>query len=100
MRPAPPSSHLSESQSSLASETGTSSADPQPGTPPWPDPKSPGEYQAAPADPLPSAPPRPSSLPQLAYAAECYMMCVILCFLSTVPGTGGTGVNPTLACDE
>ncbi|XP_077605837.1 rab effector Noc2 isoform X1 [Crocuta crocuta] len=41
MRPAPQSSHLSESQSSLASETGTSSADPQPGTPPWPDPKSP-----------------------------------------------------------
>uniref|UniRef100_A0A452TYP8 Rabphilin 3A like (without C2 domains) n=1 Tax=Ursus maritimus TaxID=29073 RepID=A0A452TYP8_URSMA len=33
--------HLSGSQSSLASETGTGSADPQLGTPPWPDPKSP-----------------------------------------------------------
>lgn len=44
-RPSP----LSGSQSSLASETGTSSADPQ-GTSPWPDPKSPGEYQAAPSN--------------------------------------------------
>ncbi|EFB17954.1 hypothetical protein PANDA_006489, partial [Ailuropoda melanoleuca] len=44
-------SHLSGSQSSLASETGTGSADPQLGTPPWPDPKSPGEYQAAPSNP-------------------------------------------------
>ncbi|XP_045840424.1 rab effector Noc2 isoform X2 [Meles meles] len=40
-RPSP----LSGSQSSLASETGTSSADPQ-GTPPWPDPKSPGKRPA------------------------------------------------------
>lgn len=46
-------SHLSGSQSSLASETGTGSADPQLGTPPWPDPKSPGEYQAAPSNPPP-----------------------------------------------
>ncbi|XP_027965027.1 rab effector Noc2 isoform X2 [Eumetopias jubatus] len=35
--------HLLGSQNSLASETGTGSADPQPGTPPWPDPKSPGK---------------------------------------------------------
>ncbi|XP_036196841.1 rab effector Noc2 isoform X1 [Myotis myotis] len=34
-----PPSHLSGSQSSLASEAGTGSADPQRGTPPWPDPK-------------------------------------------------------------
>ncbi|XP_044104130.1 rab effector Noc2 isoform X1 [Neovison vison] len=40
-RPSP----LSGSQSSLASETGTSSADPQ-GTSPWPDPKSPGKRPA------------------------------------------------------
>ncbi|XP_059236335.1 rab effector Noc2 isoform X3 [Mustela nigripes] len=40
-RPSP----LSRSQSSLASETGTSSADPQ-GTSPWPDPKSPGKRPA------------------------------------------------------
>lgn len=38
-----PPSHLSGSQSSLASETGTSSGDPQRGTPPWPDPKGPGK---------------------------------------------------------
>nr|XP_021559697.1 rab effector Noc2 [Neomonachus schauinslandi] len=36
-------SHLLGSQNSLASETRTSSADPQPGTPPWQDPKSPGK---------------------------------------------------------
>lgn len=54
-------SHLSGSQSSLASETGTGSADPQLGTPPWPDPKSPGEYQAAPSNP----PPPPFCLPMV-----------------------------------
>lgn len=39
-----PPSLLSGSQSSLASETGAGSADPQSGTPPWPEPKGPGEY--------------------------------------------------------
>ncbi|XP_045346446.1 rab effector Noc2 isoform X4 [Leopardus geoffroyi] len=43
MRPACQPSHLSESQRNLASETGTGSADPQLGTPPWPDPKGPGK---------------------------------------------------------
>lgn len=44
-------SHLSGSQSSLASETGTGSADPQRGTPPWPDPKGPSEYPATSSTP-------------------------------------------------
>ncbi|XP_014645204.1 PREDICTED: rab effector Noc2 isoform X3 [Ceratotherium simum simum] len=39
-----PPSHLSGSQSSLASETGMGSADLQGGTPPWPDPKGPSNY--------------------------------------------------------
>ncbi|XP_046936610.1 rab effector Noc2 isoform X5 [Lynx rufus] len=43
MRPTCQPSHLSESQRNLASETGTGSADPQLGTPPWPDPKGPGK---------------------------------------------------------
>ncbi|XP_054565057.1 rab effector Noc2 isoform X2 [Eptesicus fuscus] len=43
MEVTPPPSHLSGSQSSLASETGTGSADPQRGTPPWPDPKGPSK---------------------------------------------------------
>ncbi|XP_047400584.1 rab effector Noc2 isoform X2 [Sciurus carolinensis] len=38
-----PPSLLSGSQSSLASETGMGSADPQWGTPPWPEPKGPGK---------------------------------------------------------
>uniref|UniRef100_A0A9L0JSM1 Rab effector Noc2 n=2 Tax=Equus asinus TaxID=9793 RepID=A0A9L0JSM1_EQUAS len=38
-----PPSHLSGSQSSLASETGMGSADLQGGTPPWPDPKGAGK---------------------------------------------------------
>lgn len=42
----PPPGHLSGSQSSLASETGPGSADPQRGTPPRPDPKGPSEYPA------------------------------------------------------
>ena len=67
-------SHLSGSQSSLASETGTGSADPQLGTPPWPDPKSPGEYQAAPSNP--PAPPSSasrlsSSLTRSTQTGEC-----------------------------
>ncbi|XP_047615239.1 rab effector Noc2 isoform X4 [Phacochoerus africanus] len=41
MGPSHPPSHLSGSQSSLASEAGTGAADPQVGTPPWPDPKGP-----------------------------------------------------------
>lgn len=41
--PSRPPSHLSGSQSSLASEAGTGAADPQVGTPPWPDPKGPGK---------------------------------------------------------
>ncbi|XP_022365250.1 rab effector Noc2 [Enhydra lutris kenyoni] len=45
MGPPRQSSPLSGSQSSLASETGTSSADPQ-GTSAWPDPKSPGKRPA------------------------------------------------------
>ncbi|XP_036264392.1 rab effector Noc2 isoform X2 [Pipistrellus kuhlii] len=44
----PPPSRLSGSQSSLASEPGTSSADPQRGTPPWPDPKGPSKKPAWP----------------------------------------------------
>uniref|UniRef100_A0A8D1S3U9 RabBD domain-containing protein n=1 Tax=Sus scrofa TaxID=9823 RepID=A0A8D1S3U9_PIG len=43
MGPSRPPSHLSGSQSSLASEAGTGAADPQVGTPPWPDPKGPGK---------------------------------------------------------
>ncbi|XP_032313396.1 rab effector Noc2 isoform X2 [Camelus dromedarius] len=43
MGPTRPPSHLSGSQSSLASEAGTGSADPQWGTQPWPDPKGPGK---------------------------------------------------------
>lgn len=46
-----PPSHLSGSQSSLASETGTSSAEPPRGTPPWPDPKGPSEYPATSSTP-------------------------------------------------
>nr|XP_019595110.1 PREDICTED: rab effector Noc2 isoform X2 [Rhinolophus sinicus] len=38
-----PPSHLSGSQSSLASEIGTGPTDPQRGTPPWPDPKGPSK---------------------------------------------------------
>ncbi|XP_036123973.1 rab effector Noc2 isoform X1 [Molossus molossus] len=43
MELARPPSHLSGSQSSLASEPGTGSADPQRGTPPCPDPKGPSK---------------------------------------------------------
>uniref|UniRef100_A0A8I3NSQ8 Rabphilin 3A like (without C2 domains) n=2 Tax=Canis lupus familiaris TaxID=9615 RepID=A0A8I3NSQ8_CANLF len=43
MGPARRPSHLSGSQSSLASETGMGSADPQLGTPSWPDPKGPSK---------------------------------------------------------
>lgn len=48
-----PPSHLSGSQSSLASETGMGSADLQGGTPPWPDPKGAGEYHTTPSNQLP-----------------------------------------------
>lgn len=51
-----PPSHLSGSQSSLASETGTGSADPQRGTPPCPDPKGPGEYPATSSNPPTTSP--------------------------------------------
>uniref|UniRef100_A0A671EKA7 Rabphilin 3A like (without C2 domains) n=1 Tax=Rhinolophus ferrumequinum TaxID=59479 RepID=A0A671EKA7_RHIFE len=57
-----PPSHLSGSQSSLASEVGTGPTDPQRGTPPWPDPKGPSEYPAAASYPLSSS---PSSAPPL-----------------------------------
>ncbi|XP_019505945.1 PREDICTED: rab effector Noc2 [Hipposideros armiger] len=51
-----PPSHLSGSQSSLASESGTGPTDPQRGTPPWPDPKGSSEYPAAASNPLTSSP--------------------------------------------
>lgn len=68
-----PPSHLSGSQSSLASEAGTGSADPQRGTPPWPDPKGSSEYPATSSTPhylslllpLPQGPPLLLSPPKL-----------------------------------
>uniref|UniRef100_A0A1D5QXH5 Rab effector Noc2 n=1 Tax=Macaca mulatta TaxID=9544 RepID=A0A1D5QXH5_MACMU len=57
-----PLGHLSGSQSSLASEMGTGSADPQGGTLPQADPKGPGEYPAAVFSPLLPPRPRPLSL--------------------------------------
>lgn len=57
-----PPGHLSGSQSSLASEMGTGSADPQGGTLPQADPKGPGEYPAAVFSPLLPPRPRPLSL--------------------------------------
>lgn len=60
MGPACPPSRLSGSQSSLASETGTSATDPQGGTPPRPEPRVPGEYCLGSACPAASLSPPPS----------------------------------------
>lgn len=75
MGPARRPSHLSGSQSSLASETGMGSADPQLGTPSSPDPKGPSEYQAIPSN-LPASPSSASScsssfLTQSTQTGEC-----------------------------
>lgn len=58
--PACPPSRLSSSQSSLASETGTSAPDPQGGNPPRPEPRVPGESCLGSACPAVSLSPPPS----------------------------------------
>lgn len=77
-----PPSHLSGSQSSLASETGTGPTDPQRGTPPLPDPKGPSEYQLLllTAPPTSSAPPPsgPSFLTQSSKIRKQERRCSVL----------------------
>ncbi|XP_037680710.1 translation initiation factor IF-2-like, partial [Choloepus didactylus] len=67
--------HLSGSQSSLASETGAGTTDPQGGPSPQAPPKCPSECQAAPRGrpsplPLPTLPPAPRPLPLSLYSCH------------------------------
>uniref|UniRef100_A0A4W2DRQ1 Rabphilin 3A like (without C2 domains) n=1 Tax=Bos indicus x Bos taurus TaxID=30522 RepID=A0A4W2DRQ1_BOBOX len=84
MGPTRPASCLSGSQSSLASETGTGSADPRGAPAPWLDPEGPGEYQATfqPAHLLPVCPPP-------LWAAPLHVACLVLTCAPTLESARG-----------
>lgn len=105
MQLARPPSHLSGSQSSLASETGTSSGDPQRGTPPWPHPKGPCEYPAAASNPHPLPLPLPSPSPALFLSPSVPQKWKVVrevpnpvCSLSSGQALGSRGAGPHPAC--